>query len=246
MLLINKLSRTAKRFFLSFFILSFIPGQYVFSNISISSPPSVSFTPPSLAGLSSLYSRLNLDIMGLSEEAFNYAVKGYEKLRQAGKVTNDRIITIIDFTKSSSRKRLFVIDLEKERVLFNTYVAHGQKSGAEFATQFSNIPESLQSSLGFYQTSATYNGKHGYSMHLIGLENGINNNANDRAIVMHGAGYVSEQIIRSQGYIGRSWGCPAVPEKYSKPIINAIKNGSCLFIYAPDQNYMKKSKMIVG
>jgi hypothetical protein len=241
-----KFSRKSKSLFLSLVLFSLIPGKEVFSKKLFTNSSEVTYNPPSLTGLSALYGRLNLDVMGLSREAFNYALSGYEKLRQAGKITNDRIITIIDFTKSSSSKRLFVIDLEKELLLFNTYVAHGQNSGKAYATQFSNIPESLQSSLGFYQTSETYIGKHGYSMQLIGLENGINDKANERAIVLHGAEYVSEQLIRAQGYIGRSWGCPAVPEKYSKPIINAIKNGSCLFIYASDKNYLKKSRLIFG
>lgn len=179
--------------------------------------------------------------MGLSETAFDYAIAGFEKLIQEGKIANDDIISIIDFSKSSAEKRLFVIDLKNERLIFNTYVAHGQKSGSEFAKTFSNKPESYQSSLGFYETTDTYIGKNGYSLHLNGLEKGINDNANQRAIVMHGAPYVSEQLIHAKGYIGRSWGCPAIPEILSRPIINKIKNGSCLFIYANDQSYFKKS-----
>lgn len=241
-----RFSRFAQLFFISLLSLFFISGLKVFSKNPSTRSSVFKINTPSFSRLSSLYSKLNLDITGLSREAFMYAMAGYEKLHQAGKINNDKIITIIDFTKASSKKRLFVIDLEKEVLLFNTYVAHGQNSGTTYATRFSNIPESLQSSLGFYQTSGTYFGKHGYSMQLIGLENGINNKANERAIVMHGAEYVSEQLIRSQGYIGRSWGCPAIPEKYTKPIINAIKNGSCLFIYAQDKNYLKRSKLIVG
>ena len=129
-------------------------------------------------------------------------------------------------------------------MLFNTYVAHGQNSGKEFANRFSNAPESFQSSLGFYETSETYQGKNGYSMHLTGLEKGINDKADQRAIVMHGAPYVSENYIHSQGYIGRSWGCPAVPEKHNKPIIDRIKNGTCLFIYAGNKTYSRKSKIL--
>lgn len=242
----NKYSSSVKLFFLSIVLLSSVSAKEVSAKNNYPVPVLTNFKSPSLTGLTAMYGRMNLDVMGLSREAFIYALNGYEKLRQVGKITNDKIITIIDFTKASSRKRLFVIDLEKEQVLYNTYVAHGQNSGAEFATRFSNVPESLQSSLGFYQTSGTYLGKHGYSMQLIGLEKGINDKANERAIVLHGAEYVSEQVIRSKGYIGRSWGCPAVPEKYSKPIINTIKNGSCLFIYAPDKNYVRKSSLILG
>lgn len=191
-----------------------------------------------------IYNNLNLDMMGLSENAFVYAMKGMELLKSSGKIINSNVISIVDFTKSSAEKRLFVIDLENEQVLFNTYVAHGQNSGLAYANKFSNNPSSLQSSLGFYETANTYIGKHGYSMQLIGLEKGVNDLADERAIVLHGAAYVSEALIRSQGYIGRSWGCPAVSEKLSKPIIDKIKNGSCLFIYANDRNYINHSNII--
>ncbi len=191
-----------------------------------------------------IYDSLQLKGLGLSEQAFNYAVKGYSYLKGNGKILNDQILSIVDFTKPSYLKRLFVIDIQHCKLLFNTYVAHGQGSGKEFAHKFSNIPESYQSSLGFYLTTDTYSGKNGYSMHLDGLEKGINDKADDRAIVMHGAPYVSESFIRAQGYIGRSWGCPAVPEKLNKPIIEKIKNGTCLFIYAESNNYLKRSRII--
>ncbi len=191
-----------------------------------------------------VYDSLHLNDLGLSEQAFQYAVKGYEYLKEKGKINNDNIISIVDFTKPSNQKRLFVIDLQRCKILFNTYVAHGQGSGKEFANRFSNIPESFQSSLGFYLTSDTYTGKNGYSLHLDGVEKGINDKADERAIVMHGAPYVSETYIRSQGYIGRSWGCPAVPEKLNKPIIEKIKNGSCLFIYGRNKKYFQRSKIL--
>jgi hypothetical protein len=191
-----------------------------------------------------LYDSLKLNILGLSHEAYDYAIAGLGKLKLAGKIYNDQLISIVDFTKSSSQKRLFVIDLRNHRLLFNTYVAHGQNSGNEYANRFSNKPESFQSSLGFYQTSGTYNGKNGYSMQLNGLENGINNKADERAIVMHGAPYVSENYIRARGYLGRSWGCPAVPEKLNKPIIDRIKNGTCLFIYSENRNYLSHSSIL--
>ena len=191
-----------------------------------------------------LYDSMDLDLMGLSRTAFDYAMKGFDYLVQTGKFTNDNIISIVDFSLPSSKKRLFVIDLDQAKVLFNTYVAHGAKSGAAMATQFSNIPESNKSSLGFYETLQTYNGGHGYSLKLNGLERGINDNANSRAIVIHPAAYVDESLIRSQGYIGRSWGCPALPEKLSKPIINTIKGGTCLFLFSPDKSYLAKSRII--
>ncbi len=190
------------------------------------------------------YDSMELDKMGLSEQAFNYAMKGFNYLVEKGKLAKDNIISIVDFTQPSSKKRLFVIDLDDYRVLYNTYVAHGVNSGKEYANQFSNTPSSYKSSLGFYQTLGTYMGEHGYSLRLDGLEKGINDNANSRDIVIHAADYVNESFIRSQGYIGRSWGCPALPEKLHKPIIDKIKNGSCLFIYSTNNAYLQKSKII--
>jgi hypothetical protein len=191
-----------------------------------------------------IYDSLKLNILGLSQKAYDYAIDGLEKLKKAGKITNDKLISIVDFTKSSAQKRLFIIDLEKHQLLFNTYVAHGQNSGAEYARNFSNAPESFQSSLGFYETSETYNGKHGYSLHLNGLERGVNDKADERAIVIHGAQYVSEGYIQAKGYIGRSWGCPAIPEKLVKPIIDKIKEGTCLFIYGENKKYLKHSRIL--
>ncbi|RYY64623.1 MAG: murein L,D-transpeptidase catalytic domain family protein [Chitinophagaceae bacterium] len=191
-----------------------------------------------------IYDSLNLQDLGLSEEAYNYAIAGFEKLKQAGRIGNDRVISIADFSQPSSRKRLFVIDLNNFKLLFNTYVAHGQNTGEAYAKSFSNNPDSHQSSLGFYITSGTYNGCNGYSMYLNGMEKGINNLAYDRSIVMHGAPYVSEGFIKSRGYIGRSHGCPAVPEKLNKPIIEKIKNGSCFFIYSDNRSYLTKSRLL--
>ena len=194
--------------------------------------------------MASVYDSLRLGIMGLSQQAFNYALQGLEYLVSSGKIANDRIISIVDFSLPSCKKRLFVIDLEKKKVLFNTYVAHGMNSGKEMARQFSNLPQSNKSSLGFYETADTYVGKNGYSLHLAGLEKGINDNACRRDIVMHGAEYVQESYVQMQGYIGRSQGCPAVPEKLHKPIIDKIKNGTCLFIYNPDRNYLLHSRIL--
>lgn len=193
-----------------------------------------------------LYEKLNLDSLGLSMDAFQYAIKGFEHLKSKGKFADNNIITVIDFTKPSYEKRFFVIDLEKQLLLFNTYVAHGQHSGKLFAERFSNRPSSFQSSLGFYETRDTYIGKHGYSLQLNGLEKGFNDKADDRAIVVHGAAYVSEGIIKMQGYLGRSWGCPAIPDKLSKPIIDVIKSGTCMFIYARDNRYISQSGLLKG
>ncbi|MEO6583339.1 MAG: murein L,D-transpeptidase catalytic domain family protein [Ferruginibacter sp.] len=193
---------------------------------------------------SQLFLDLNLEAQGLCANAFNAAMKGFAKLSDGGKIRKNHIITIIDFKKSSTQKRMFVLDVENQKILYKTYVAHGQKSGREMANQFSNIPESYQSSLGFYETSTTYNGKNGYSLKLRGLENGINDKAEERAVVIHGAPYVSESFINSHGYLGRSWGCPALPENLNRPIIDVIKNGSCVFIYSNNNKYLNNSNLL--
>jgi hypothetical protein len=182
--------------------------------------------------------------MGLTRQVFDYALKGFNFMTKMGMLGNKEILSIVDFSKPSSEKRLFIIDLQNVEVLFQTYVAHGAKSGKEFASQFSNALSSYKSSLGFYETLNTYMGGNGYSLRLQGMENGINDNASKRAIVLHGAGYVDERLIHSQGYIGRSWGCPAVPQALHRSIIDKIKNGTCLFIFSPNAKYLTRSKII--
>jgi hypothetical protein len=193
---------------------------------------------------SALYDSLDLSALGLSKEAFNLAITGYQSLIETGKLQKDNILTIIDFSLPSSKKRLFVIDLISGDLLFNTFVSHGRNSGSSIATHFSNAYNSLKSSLGFYTTGATYNGKHGYSLRLDGLEKGINDNAFNRGIVIHSADYVNEQAIQDHGYIGRSQGCPAIPEALKKPIIETIRDGSCLFVYSPNKYYTAHSKLL--
>ena len=155
--------------------------------------------------------------------------------------SNEDIVTIIDFSKPSTEKRLFILDLEKQKILYHTYVAHGKNTGQNVATKFSNNKGSNQSSLGLFRTAESYQGKHGYSLRLDGLEKGFNDNARSRAVVMHSASYVSEGFIQKHGRLGRSWGCPALPVELSKEIIDLIKEGSCLYIYADDSNYLENS-----
>jgi len=165
-------------------------------------------------------------------ESFTKALQAFNKLKENGRIQKN-ILTLVDFSLSSNENRLWVIDLNKNTILFQSLVAHGRNSGNEFADDFSNIPESHQSSLGLYLTGETYFGKHGYSLRLDGQEKGINSNARDRAIVIHGADYVSENFIKQHGRLGRSFGCPSLPNEVSKEIIDAIKDKSCLFIYYP-------------
>lgn len=182
--------------------------------------------------------------LNINNEAVRLAITGYEKLKQLGKLSNMRYLTIADFSKPSSEERLYIIDMQNQAMLMQTLVAHGRNSGLLFAKSFSNKSASFQSSLGFYITGNPYIGKHGTSLQLNGIEAGINDKASQRAIVIHGANYVSNSFIKAQGYIGRSLGCPAVPNTQVKEIIQAIKGASCLFVYAPNSNYLKQSTLV--
>lgn len=191
-----------------------------------------------------VYDSLQLNASGLSEGAFFSALAGLQQLVAEGKLQNDSIISIVDFSLPSTEKRLFVIDLNNKKLLFNTLVSHGRNSGQNNATSFSNRPNSFKSSLGFYVTGQTYSGKHGLSLRLIGEERGINDNAERRGIVMHSADYVNDEWARGTGRIGRSEGCPAIPEEISDEVISTICNGSCLFLYSPDRFYLAHSRYI--
>ena len=155
------------------------------------------------------------------------------------------ILSICDFSQPSRNKRLYIIDMESRKLLYNTYVAHGKNSGAEFATSFSNSAESLKSSLGFYITQDTYIGSHGLSLKIEGMEKGFNDNAEKRNIVVHGCDYTSDPFVKNNSYCGRSFGCPAVPARQSSGIIQTLKEGSCLFIYHPSASgYLNKSSIL--
>ena len=174
--------------------------------------------------------------MGLSawvgEKAFREAYDGYRQIKDRKK----EILTLIDFTKPSNEERLLVLDMVEGKLLFHSLVAHGRNSGDLYATRFSNRPESHQSSLGLYLTEGTYIGKNGYSLRLNGLEKGINDNALARAIVIHGAAYADPSVCRGGRRLGRSWGCPALPPALNRPIIDAIKGGSVLYIYGKNSD----------
>ena len=176
----------------------------------------------------------------VAEEVFNKAMRGYLNLKAAGKLSDSReILSVADFTRSSTQNRLWVIDLKNKKVLYNTYVAHGQGSGMDVPTVFSNEDGTHASSIGFYVTDDTYVGKHGNSLRLSGMDRGYNDAALARGIVVHAADYVSTSNIQGQGRLGRSWGCPAVSPTLAQPIINTIKGGTCLFIYYPAKDYLK-------
>jgi hypothetical protein len=194
----------------------------------------------------SLYEGLNLQAVGLSKEAVEYAVKGYEKLVAAGTVANSQYLTIIDFSQSSRKKRFYLIDVKNGELVMNTFVSHGKNTGVDNAEKFSNTVNSEQSSLGFYVTGATYTGKHGKSLRLAGQEQGFNNNAMARGVVVHGAAYVNAGRVKS-AYMGRSQGCPALPETEYAKAIDYIKDGSVMFIYHPTAaGYIQQSPVLNG
>lgn len=189
------------------------------------------------------YSRVNqlIEKLGidkyLDQDIFRMATAGYFNIQPE----NEKLI-IVDYSKNSYSSRFFVIDMKQEKILYKCLVSHGKNSGFIKPTKFSNVSGSKKSSLGFFKTAETYTGKHGLSLKLDGLENGINDNARSRAIVIHTADYVSLNFIKSNGYLGRSWGCPALPKDNGLKIIDEIKDGACLFIYANEKDYFKTSK----
>lgn len=192
-----------------------------------------------------IYSLLNLSGYGLSTEAYRLALKGFEKLKTEGKLLNSSILTIIDFSQSSNKKRMYVIDLVKKALLYNTYVAHGRNTGEEYAEKFSNESGTFKSSLGFYITkNIAVGAKVGLSLVLQGIERGFNDKAVQREIIIHGADYATEAFIQKNGRLGRSLGCPSLPPDLIKPVTETIKGGTCLFIYHHDDNYIAKSEVL--
>lgn len=185
----------------------------------------------------SLYKQIDFGSNKISFDAFNKGYQGYLNLKKAGKLNDSNVISIADFSLISTAKRLWVIDLAQKKVLFNTQVAHGQGSGGAYATVFSNKDQSHQSSIGFYVTKSTYGGKHGNSLKIAGMDKGYNDNAEARSVVIHPANYCSPSYISQNKKLGRSWGCPAVPPELAQPIINTIKGGTMLFVYAPQAKY---------
>lgn len=179
----------------------------------------------------------NPEVATLNYTVFSKAFKGFVNLKSAQMLPNDaHLITICDFSVSANEKRMWIIDLQQKKLLSNNLVSHGKNTGEEFATDFSNKLGSHQSSLGFYVTSETYEGSNGYSMRLVGMDKGLNHIALERAIVMHGAAYCSQEFINEHGRLGRSFGCPSVPLALNTQIINWIKEGTCLYIHAESED----------
>jgi hypothetical protein len=191
-----------------------------------------------------IYSQMELDKEGLSEKAFEYAWRGYHNLVRNGSIRNTSVLSICDFSQSSCARRMYVLDLQHQKLLYRTYVAHGQNSGSEYADSFSNEQDSYKSSLGFYVTQKTYYGRNGLSLHLNGVDKGYNDKALKRNIVLHGSAYVGDQYLQNFGTLGTSLGCPAIPAAISGRIIRKVKDGSCFFIYHPTSEYLDHSMVI--
>lgn len=175
---------------------------------------------------------------------FREALLGFLNIREKEKEGIKSILTLVDFNLPSDQKRFWVIDLNKRELLFHDYVAHGRNSGGLYARTFSNEENSLSSSLGFYLTAETYMGKYGLSLRLDGLEEGYNDQARERAVVLHGADYVSQAVVDAQGRLGRSYGCPAVPFENKDAIVEAIAERSVLFVNGSDGHYEQESDLL--
>jgi hypothetical protein len=192
----------------------------------------------------SLYETIELKKRGLDLDLFRYALIGYFNLKRKAAIPKEGIISIIDFRKSCNENRFYVIDLSRQKVLYQTLVAHGRHSGDIYARYFSNKAGSLKSSLGFFVTGDTYEGEYGYSLYLYGLDEGFNDKAKARGIVVHGAHYVQRSFIKEYGKIGRSQGCPALPAGLHINIINTIMGGTCLLQFYDDKMYVQKSVLL--
>ncbi len=179
----------------------------------------------------------------LDPQALEAALTALKRLQAAGTTVRADVLTVIDYTKPSTERRMWVFDLVHTSVLFEELTAHGKNSGDNQAVRFSNTPNSLMSSLGAFLTGDTYIGKHGLSLRLQGLEKGINNNSMERAIVIHAAAYISDAIAKKKGRIGRSWGCPAVRPEISRRLIESVQGGTLVLAYYPDPSWLRNSKL---
>jgi hypothetical protein len=190
-----------------------------------------------------LWEHSGLEQTDISLKAFQYGLTGYRNLKAMDPNLGSHL-AIIDFSQPSDRERLVIYNVDLNQVAFTSLVAHGRNSGENMATAFSNTVRSFQSSLGFYHTAETYQGQHGYSMRLDGLEAGFNDRARERAVVMHGADYATRDFIERNGRLGRSYGCPSLPPELSAEIIDYLKEDHVIFIYADDAAYLSSSKIL--
>lgn len=181
---------------------------------------------------------------GVNPRVFSLALDAAACAVRSRAVTDPPTLTVIDYSRPSTEKRLWVYDLSRRTLLYEELVAHGQGSGGNLATAFSNTRDSRQSSLGLFVTEGTYIGQNGYSLRLNGLDRGFNDRARERAIVMHGAPYVSAAVAAAQGRLGRSWGCPALREPVASEVIDRVKGGSLVFAYYPNETWLGASRYL--
>lgn len=216
------------------------------AGILLSMAPQLSATqaPCGAAPSESLATQLLEQAPGLKADVLRMALRATGCAADKGLVKRRDLLTVIDYSLPSSQPRLFVFDLSAKKILFRELVAHGKTSGGNVPSFFSNTPGSLATSLGLFVTAETYVGSNGYSLRLKGLEEGVNDRAMDRAIVMHGAPYVSRAAVRALGRLGRSWGCPAVRKEVARKMIDTLRGGSPIFAYYPDQNWLQQSSFV--
>ena len=227
--------------FLLFVLVTFNPTKIITLKVdSDNKEKEESFTPLSQYTLD-LFQEIN--DQHLSFEVFETALKGYSELSLKNKLRNKKFLTIVDMSLSANTERMFIIDLEERTLVEKKLVAHGMKTGYEFASKFSNEQSSHKSCLGFFITGELYNGRHDLSMKLDGQEYS-NDNARNRGVVVHSADYVSCEYIESNGRLGRSFGCPAIDKEGYEETVNKLQGGSCYFIYYPSRSYLSRSKII--
>lgn len=227
-----------KRILITFLVLT---GSYfIFTSVSAKTTPST--THSTSWSVDKKTQTLMATAPDINPEALKLALSAYQCATLQGQ-SNQKILTLVDYSKASSQKRMWIFDLEEDKLLFNNLVAHGKGSGEVLPTHFSNQSQTHASSIGLFRTGDVYEGNNGYSLRLHGLEERFNEQALSRAIVVHGAPYVNNTLA-ANGRIGRSWGCPAVPQHLAKPIINTIKGGSLVFAYYPDSKWLAQSRYL--
>jgi hypothetical protein len=186
----------------------------------------------------------DVGVGSIRDTVFEMALGAASCAVQSGAVDAPTTLTVIDYSRPSTEKRLWVYDLRTRELLYEELVAHGQGSGDNLPTKFSNEPETHRSSIGLFKTDDTYVGKNGYSLRLDGLDTGFNDRARERAIVMHGAPYVSQEFATQQGRLGRSWGCPALSSNVARQIIDRVKGTGLVFAYYPDRTWLQQSRYL--
>ena len=218
-------------------LLSLVPSALMATGATRSTANTVSFSSADFEAASR--GAIKDNVLDLALNAATCAVR-------SGRVTSPRTLTVIDYSRPSSEKRMWVYDLKTRELLYEELVAHGQGSGGNVPNAFSNEPDTHRTSLGLFATDTSYVGRNGYSLRLDGLDAGLNDRARERAIVIHGAPYVSESFVQANGRLGRSWGCPAVRADIAREMIDRIKGGGLVFAYYPDRGLLQSSKYLTG